>query len=130
MSQENVELARRLHEEFNRDGWDALWRAAHPEVEFHEPPEQPGANVYRGLESAREGVTRVWHETWAEQRSVAERFIDLGDTVLVLTVQHLVGRDGIEVTPARSQRDHLRRRKDRACQGLLGSERRPQSRGA
>jgi ketosteroid isomerase-like protein len=98
MSQENLELARKFHEAFNRDGWEALWREADPEIEFYEPPEQPGANVFRGLEAVRDGVMRSWHESWVEQRSTAERFVDLGDRVLLLTVEHLRGRDGIEVT--------------------------------
>lgn len=98
MSEENVELARKFHQAFNQEGWEALWRAAAPEIEFHEPPEQPGASVFEGLEAVRDGVMRSWHENWIEQRSTAERFVDLGDRVLLLTVEHLRGRDGIEVT--------------------------------
>jgi ketosteroid isomerase-like protein len=99
MSEGNLELARRFHEAFNRDGWDALWAAADPDIEFHEPPEQPGASVYRGIEAVREGVARSWGENWLEQHADPERFVDLGnDRVLLLTVQHLRGRDGIELT--------------------------------
>ena len=71
---------------------------ADPEIEFHEPPEQPGASVFKGLEATRDGVMRSWHENWIEQRSIVERLVDLGDRVLLLTVEHLRGRDGIEVT--------------------------------
>jgi ketosteroid isomerase-like protein len=98
VSQKNVKLARSFHEAFNRDGWEALWRVADPEIEFHEPPEQPGASVFKGLEAVREGVARSWGENWIEQRSHAERYVDLGDDrVLLLAVQHLRGRDGIEL---------------------------------
>lgn len=98
MSRQNVEVVRRWHQEFNEDGWDALWRVADPEIEFREPPEQPGATVFKGLDAARAGVTQSWQQNWIEQRSVAEQFVDLGDDrVLVLTVEHLRGRDGIEV---------------------------------
>jgi ketosteroid isomerase-like protein len=98
MSQENVDLARKIIESFNRRGWDGLWRFADPEIEFHEPPEQPGSTVFKGLDAVREGVESSWSENWIEQRSVLERVEDLGDRVLLLTVEHLVGRDGIEVT--------------------------------
>jgi len=103
VSEQDVELARHFHDAFNREGWDALWREADPDIEFHEPPEQPGASVFRGLEAVREGVARSWQENWIEQRSVAERFVDLGDRVLLLSVSHLRGRDGIEISqPAAS----------------------------
>jgi ketosteroid isomerase-like protein len=98
VSEENVEIVRRLQEQFNEDGWDALWRVADPEIEFREPPEQPGSTVFRGLDAVRIGVTRSWQQNWSAHRSVAERFVDLGDDrVLMLTVEHLRGRDGIEV---------------------------------
>ena len=101
MSQDNVELARRFNEEFNRSGWRALWSGANPDLEFCEPPEQPGASVFKGLEAAREGVTRSWDENWTEQRFDVERIVDLGnDRVLILNVMHLRGRDGVEVAHA------------------------------
>ena len=99
MSQENVELVRNFNEAFNKDGWNALWLAADPEIEFCEPPEQPGASVFRGLEAARSGVARSWGENWSVQRSVVDRIVGLGDgRVMLLNVMHLRGRDGIEVT--------------------------------
>ena len=98
MSQEDVELTRTIFESFNRHGWDGMWRFADEEAVFHEPPEQPGATVFEGLDAAREGIERSWRENWVEQRSDVERCEDLGDRVLVLTVEHLIGRNGIEVT--------------------------------
>jgi ketosteroid isomerase-like protein len=101
LSEENVEIARRFNEEFNRSGWWALWSTADPDLEFWEPPEQPGASVFKGLEAAREGVTHSWDENWIEQRSDVERIVDLGDDrVLVLNVMHLQGREGVKVEHA------------------------------
>jgi ketosteroid isomerase-like protein len=97
VSDQNVEIVRRFHEAFNRDGWEAMWRVADPNIEFHEPPEQPGASVFQGVAAVREGVERSWGQNWIEQRSVVERLVDLGDSVLLLTTEHLRGRDGIEV---------------------------------
>ena len=98
VSRENVEIAQAAHEAFDRDGWEGLWRFADPEIEFCEPPEQPGATVFRGIDAVRTGVARSWGRAWVKQRSVAERFVDLGDRVFLLTIEHLLGRDGIEVT--------------------------------
>ena len=98
MSRENVEIVREAHAAFNREGWDGLFRFLDPEVEFHEPPEQPGSTVFKGWGVALEGVKQGWAATWVEHTSVAERCVDLGDRVLLLTIEHLLGRDGIRVT--------------------------------
>ena len=101
MSEEHVKLTRRFNEEFNRSGWRALWSAADPDIEFCEPPEQPGAGVFKGLDAAREGVTRSWDENGIDQHSDAERIVDLGaGRVLLLNVMHLRGREGVEVEHA------------------------------
>ena len=42
MSQENVDVLMRFGTEFNERGWEALRDFADPDIEFHEPPEQPG----------------------------------------------------------------------------------------
>jgi ketosteroid isomerase-like protein len=99
MSENDVELAHRFNDAFNREGWQALWRLADPEIEFREPPEQPGASVFNGPDSARNGVTRSWDQLWSGQHSVLERVVDLGGgRVLILNVMRLRGRDGVEVT--------------------------------
>src|SRR6476659_5568242 len=99
MSERDVELAYTFNDAFNREGWQALWRMADAEIEFREPPEQPGASVFNGLDSARSGVTRSWDQLWSEQHSVLERVVDLGGgRVLILNVMQLRGRNGIEVT--------------------------------
>jgi hypothetical protein len=43
-------------------------------------------------------VQQSWAKTWVERHSSVERSIDLGDRVFLLTVERLLGRDGIEVT--------------------------------
>jgi len=58
MSQENVEIVQAAVEAFNRGGVEALRGFAHPEIEFHEPPEQPGPRVARGIDE----VIEVWGE--------------------------------------------------------------------
>src|SRR3981081_2639060 len=96
MSQENAEILTRLVTEFNERGWDALRDFADPDIEFDEPPEQPGAGRFRGIEEVLAAASR-WAEAWEGERATSERVIDLGDTMVVLTVQRLLGRDGIEL---------------------------------
>ncbi len=63
---------------------------------FSEPPEQPGATTFYGLQDVVEGFGR-WSETWASQRSEIERIIETDDMVVLLHRETLVGRDGIKV---------------------------------
>ncbi len=70
---------------------------AHATVEFREPPDQPGAGVFVGIDAAREAL-RAWEEAWEEQVTVIDRVVDLDDgRVLVLTTERLRGRDKIEM---------------------------------
>jgi hypothetical protein len=48
MSQKNVEVVRRAHEAFNREGPEAALTYLDPEVEWHDLPDQPEANVHHG----------------------------------------------------------------------------------
>jgi ketosteroid isomerase-like protein len=52
MSQENVEIVRRVYEAANRSDWDAAFRAAHPEFEatFQRGP---FAGTHRGREAVQ-----------------------------------------------------------------------------
>ena len=97
MSQENLKLLARVGEAFNDRGWDGLLEFVTPDFEFHEPPEQPGATIFRGIEAARAGTAR-WAETWADQKSEMQDFRVLPDgRILVLTLERMRGRDAIEV---------------------------------
>src|SRR4051812_5486481 len=82
MSQENVEVARRAYEAFNR-GDIAGWLAMHcPEVELHTLVNDPERTVYHGHDEMR---------TWAEGalgttewlRFEPLRFIEAGEFLLV-----------------------------------------------
>ena len=56
MSQENVERIRRGHEVFSKSGWDSEdaqrigTEMLHPDVEWHDQRELPGATVHQGVE--------------------------------------------------------------------------------
>jgi ketosteroid isomerase-like protein len=53
MSQENVDVVRKVVDAFNRQDWVAWASNWHPDAEWYDPPEVPGSGVHRGLESIR-----------------------------------------------------------------------------
>ena len=96
MSQENVEVVRRAVESFNEVGFgsEAFFDAA---LVFEEPPEQPAPRVARGREEAIR-IFNEFEEAWAEHRSEPEEFRVIDhERVLLLTIEHFRGRDGIEI---------------------------------
>ncbi len=98
MSQENVDLVRQMIRTFNEEGIERVSREfLADDVEFREPPEQPGAKVARGREETVDyfaGFDQVWesHASYAEEI----RPLD-AQRVLLLSVERFRGRDGIEV---------------------------------
>jgi ketosteroid isomerase-like protein len=99
MSQENVEIVRRAVQAFNELGFEGVGtlELVTDDIEFHEPPEQPAPRVARG----REAVQRLGGEfdaAWEDHRSEPReiRAID-ADRVLLVSVEHFTGRDGIEL---------------------------------
>ncbi len=98
MSQENVEIIARMIEGFNEHGIAATGAEFFADaVEFHEPPEQPGARVARGREATVEFFA-AFDAAWEEHRSDPEEIRAVGaERVLLLSVERFQGRDGIQV---------------------------------
>jgi len=111
VSEENVELVRRLYAELAREGStqefeqrmsdDALGRFLDPEIEWVPVTESLLAvDSYRGFD----GVRRFWREflsAWERYRVETLTFDDAGDQVAV--VLHIVGRThALEVDETRS----------------------------
>src|SRR3954465_12348856 len=98
MSQENVDLSRRLFELFSERELDAFWTLIDKGVEWHSRADEPDADAYYGEQSFRRYVDG-WLETFPEVRlEFAGESVDLGDQVITPT--HLVGTaraTGIEV---------------------------------
>jgi ketosteroid isomerase-like protein len=90
MSQENVEVARRLYSlEIDvaravRGDYDDLFPTYfNPDFEFVPPSTWPdAAPSYRGLEGFRRWY-RLMNESWVDLRVEPERFFDAGDQVVV-----------------------------------------------
>jgi ketosteroid isomerase-like protein len=82
MSQENMEIAKRVVDAFNRRDLDGLLDLATPDCVMTSQLLDASANF-----QGREGVERFYamlSESWEEFRSVIEEYRDLGDQVLAL----------------------------------------------
>jgi ketosteroid isomerase-like protein len=82
MSQENVEIAKRSVDAFNRRDIDALLDLVTPDCVMSSQLLDASADF-----QGREGVERFYtmlSESWEEFRSVIEDYRDLGDHVLML----------------------------------------------
>ena len=98
MSQENVEVITRLVEAFNVEGPEAAGRTFFADdVEFHDPPDAPSPRVARGREEVRSQFNS-FNDAWETHRSEPREIRAAGpDRVLLVSVEHFVGRDDIEV---------------------------------
>ena len=93
MSQENVEIVRRVYEAVNRGDIDTANSHVHPEIEFHTYAQSPEAGVYRG----KEAVLKYNEDLFGQFQSIrfeVEELIDAGDRVVVVTTQHAVPKGG------------------------------------
>ncbi|MDQ3554694.1 MAG: nuclear transport factor 2 family protein [Chloroflexota bacterium] len=99
MSRENVEVVRRAVEAFNEVGMaESALRFFDPGGVFEEPPEQPSPTVAEGRDAAVR-TFRQFDEAWEEHRSEPEDIRTIDDErVLVLSIEHFRGRDGIEIS--------------------------------
>jgi len=113
MSQENVELARRMAEAFNRQDIEAFINLD-PSIEYHSVMTVPGsAAAYHG----HDGVRRYFADfgdAWGDEfRVEPEAFFDLGHETLIFHVLHARGQhSGAEVAMPGAQ-------VCRWCDGLL-----------
>ncbi len=98
MSQENVEIVRRVYAAASRGDLDALLKDAAPEIEVDWSRSRgPHKGVYRGPAAAR-SLFEHMVDAWSEFHWEPEELIDAGETVVAAT--HLVARgqgSGIEI---------------------------------
>jgi ketosteroid isomerase-like protein len=81
VSQENLELVRRVTEVMDAEGFEAalpvFLEAAHPDVEWREDPDWPGSAGYRGVEQVRQVILDRMSTLDFDQET--EDLIDAGD---------------------------------------------------
>jgi ketosteroid isomerase-like protein len=91
MSQENLEIAKRVIDAFNRRDLDAIFACVNPDIEWLPAmPVTSGGRALRGREGIESYVREV-SDTWEEYRVVAQDFRDLGDDE-VLVLSRIEGR--------------------------------------
>jgi ketosteroid isomerase-like protein len=98
MGSANVEIVKKAAEAFNHGGLASEEAVAllHPEIVFEEPPEQPAPRVARGLDATLE-MFGAFEEAWEKHSSTTEDIQTIDEErVLLLSVEHFRGRDGIE----------------------------------
>lgn len=100
MADGNVELVRRSFEAFVGGDFDTAFAAFDPGAEWMTAEDEPDSRTYRGIDEVKRFVNTL-PEPWGDRFDrtvVPERYIDLGDWVVVPTSGVLHGRgSGIEV---------------------------------
>src|SRR4051812_24608239 len=97
MSQENVEIVRRMHDAYARGDLQMALSFFDPEVKLSTPARQPGAGTYHGHEGVRR-ATAVWVGAWEDFRINVEELTELGEHVLARLHEHGRGKgSGVEV---------------------------------
>jgi len=91
MSQENIEVARRLYEARNRGDVEAVIAECHAQVEWHPHLSSLGGRPIHGHAEVR-SYLRSLADEWAEFRHEPEQFFDAGDSVVAMLHTHAVGR--------------------------------------
>ena len=90
MADENVELAQRWSDAFNRRDFDAIPEFFDPSIEWRTPHEDPDQTTYRGQAAVRgyiEGVLDVFPDL----RFEVDEFVEAPDGRVISTA-HFVGR--------------------------------------
>jgi uncharacterized protein len=98
MSQENVEIVRRIVEDAVEGRWEESARQLGPDAEWHGTVGGlTEGSVWRGPEQIRKIFEQEDAEAWQERRLEAEEFIDAGDRVVVLLHEFRRGKgSGVE----------------------------------
>jgi ketosteroid isomerase-like protein len=98
MSQENVEIVRRLYEFPSRRDWEGTMELVDPDVELHGTVGGlEEAHIYRGADQIRQRFEAEDNEVWDEHRIEPVRFIDAGEQVVVIQHEYQRGKgSGVE----------------------------------
>jgi ketosteroid isomerase-like protein len=86
-----------MFDAFNRGDFEASLAYLDDEIEWHDPPDVPGATVHRGPEGVRAFIAR-WLAAWESYSVGIEELIDAGDQVVVVHLERGRGKgSGAEV---------------------------------
>jgi ketosteroid isomerase-like protein len=97
MSQENVDVVRRLNAAWNRRDLTAWLASLHPDAEYDWSRSRgPLKGVYRG-HGELEVFWHAFHSTFEDVKVEYHSFTEVGSEVVVPNTAHIRGRQGIEV---------------------------------
>jgi ketosteroid isomerase-like protein len=82
MSQENVEIVKRLYEAWQRDGFGVVPDLMHPDIEWVNPAYAVEPGTRRGYDEFA-SAARALLSVYGDYRVSAVRFYDAGDRVVV-----------------------------------------------
>jgi ketosteroid isomerase-like protein len=85
MSQENVEVVRRIQRAFNEGDVEAIVSQLHPAVEWEEQLIPGVEQVYRGHEGVRRWAELIFGQELGSLEAHAEEFTEAGDAVIAAT---------------------------------------------
>ena len=100
MSQENVEIVRRVSDAYNRRDVEAMLDELHPEIEWHPWLQLQfggGATVYRGHQGVRTGI-RELEEAFSEIEAEQTEIRDLGERVVAIGHHRGRGKESGAIT--------------------------------
>jgi uncharacterized protein len=87
MPQENVEIVRRMYDAYNRGDFESALADFAPDVEWSDPPDNPGGRTWHGPEGVQ-GALATWQGAWQDFRYEIQELIDCdGDKVLLAALQ-------------------------------------------
>jgi ketosteroid isomerase-like protein len=98
LSQENVEVVRRINAAFNRGDRDAMFAHYHPDVEWRDLQHTPDApERLRGIDAV-DAYLDQWEDAFDNFTADIEEYIDAGECVLTATHWRAKGKDsGVEI---------------------------------
>jgi ketosteroid isomerase-like protein len=92
VSQENVDVVRRLNAAFNRRDRDAMFAMYHPEVEWCDLQHAPDAPERLHGVSAVKAYLDQWYEAFDNFTAEIDEYIDAGQFVVTLTHWRATGK--------------------------------------
>jgi ketosteroid isomerase-like protein len=97
MSQENVEIVRRMYDAYARADFDSALSCLDPEIEFSQPADEPGGGTYYGHQGVIDAFA-AWTAPWSDYSVEVEALTDTGGHVLARTRHRARGKgSGIDV---------------------------------
>jgi len=99
MSQENVEIVRRMSELLSGGDWEGMAEVVDPDVELHGTVGGlEEGHFSRGVDPIRQRFDAELNEVWDEHRIEPVRFIDAGEQVVVIQHEYQRGKgSGVEI---------------------------------